>query len=167
MAGNKTVATKASVTKFLDSVEDETKQKDSYVLLEMMQKITGKPPVMWGETIVGFDEYHYKYDSGREGDMLLIGFSPRKQNLTLYVMVHTNDFKKLLGTLGKYKTSKACLYIKRLSDVDLDILYKIIEKSYKYYKKKFHGNLADTIKETDKNLCFANNQEVREEYRNN
>ena len=96
MAGNKTIATKASVTKFLDSVEDDTKRKDSYVLLNMMQKITGKKPVMWGESIVGFDEYHYKYDSGREGDMLLTGFSPRQQNLTLYVMIHTDGFKELL-----------------------------------------------------------------------
>jgi len=164
MAGNKTIATKASATKFLDSVEDETKRKDSYVLLEMMQKITGKKPVMWGESIVGFDEYHYKYDSGREGDMLITGFSPRKQNLTLYVMIHTDGFKKLLTSLGKHKTSKACLYIKRLSDVDTDVLYKIIETSYQYYKKKFGVKISP--KSEDKNLCFANNSEVRDEYKN-
>lgn len=139
MSGNKTVPSTSSVTEFLDAVEDPQKKADAYVLLELMKKITGKRPVMWGPSIVGFGSYHYKYDSGREGDMLLAGFSPRKQNLTLYIMAGFDRYENLMKRLGKHSTGKSCLYIKRLSDIDIDVLSEIISASYEHYNKKYNG----------------------------
>lgn len=138
MSENKTKPTSISVSDFIDSVENETRSADSYVLLEMLQKITGHPAVMWGNSLIGFDSYHYKYDSGREGDMLMVGFSPRKQNLALY----NTGFKRypeLMEKLGKYKTGKSCLYINKLSDVDLKVLSKLFEKSYNHLKVKYNS----------------------------
>jgi hypothetical protein len=135
MAEPKTKVTTASVTAFLNSVPDETKRKDSFVLLEMFEKITHEKAKMWGPAIVGFGLYHYKSErSSQEGDWPLTGFSPRKQNLTLYVL-GSGSLDDLLKKLGKHKTSKACLYIKKLSDVDENILKKIIEKSFTHAKK--------------------------------
>jgi hypothetical protein len=94
---------------------------------------------MWGPSIVGFGSYHYKYDSGREGDMLLAGFSPRKQNLTLYIMAGFDRYENLMKRLGKHSTGKSCLYIKRLSDIDIDVLSEIISASYEHYNKKYNG----------------------------
>ncbi len=131
MADNKTQKNDASVTAFLDSVADIKRRQDSYVVLEMMQIITGLEPKMWGDAIIGFGSEHYRYASGREGDMPLIGFSPRKQNLTLYINMGFDRFQGLLARLGKHKTSKACLYINRLADVDLSVLEEIISHSLK------------------------------------
>lgn len=129
MAKNKTQATDESVKNFLDQVEDEQKRADAYALLDLMREVTGEEAKMWGTSIVGFGSYHYKYESGREGDSMLAGFSPRKQNLTLYIMAGFDEYESLLDSLGKYKTGKACLYIKRLSDVDEDALRTLVERS--------------------------------------
>jgi len=126
MAENKTKQTKASVEAFLDSVPEEQKRKDSYTILKMMKKISGEKPTMWGTSIVGFGKIHYKYESGHEGDTCLLGFSPRKQNLTLYFMSGFDGQGKLLGRLGKHKLGKGCLYINKLTDVDLAVLEELI-----------------------------------------
>lgn len=133
----KTLPNRESVTAFINSVDNETRRKDAKALLAMMKKVTGDKPVMWGPSIVGFGEYHYKYDSGREGDMCLVGFSPRKSNMSIYVMGALGAGEPLLQKLGKHKTGAGCLYINKLDDVDLDVLAKIVEKSYKVTKKKY------------------------------
>lgn len=136
MAEPKTKPTKESVKDFLNKVEPEEKRQDSFTLLEMFQKITGEKAVMWGDSIVGFGQYHYKSERSRqEGDWLLTGFSPRKQNLTLYIMAGNKDNQELLGKLGKHKASGGCLYLNRLSDIDQKVLGKLIEKSYRYMKE--------------------------------
>lgn len=137
MAENKTKPTKLSVDKFIAGVKDESIIKDCYTIIDLMKSVTKKEPVMWGSSIIGFDSYHYKYDSGREGDMCIIGFSPRKQNLTIYLMIGLEKQKENLKKLGKCKTSKACLYIKSLKDVDVKVLKKMIETSYKEMKKLY------------------------------
>ncbi len=139
MAKNKTIPSQASVTEFLDAITDTTKHKDCYALLDVMQKITGKPPVMWGNSIVGFGSYHYKYDTGREGDMPLTAFSPRKQNITIYIMTGFDAYEDLLQQLGPYKTGKSCLYIKRMADVNINILSEIIKSSYDIMDKKYNS----------------------------
>jgi len=117
----KTKVNDASVTDFLNSVTDEQKRKDSLAILKIMKQMTKEEPKMWGASIVGFGSYHYKGASGREGDWMQIGFSPRKQNLTLYLMGGFNAHTDLLKKLGKHKTSVGCLYIKKLEDVDVDV----------------------------------------------
>jgi hypothetical protein len=139
MAEPKTKATKASVQEFLNKVEPEEKRQDSFALLEMFEKITGERAVMWGDSIVGFGQYHYKSERSRqEGDWMLVGFSPRKQNLTLYIL-HGNQDNPALEKLGKHKTSSGgmggCLYINKLSDVDQKVLRKLIENSFQQMKK--------------------------------
>ncbi|SHE92156.1 protein of unknown function (DU1801) [Arenibacter palladensis] len=134
MTENKTKANNKSVIAFLDSMEDEEKRKDAYVLMELFKNITHEPAVMWGESIVGFGSYHYKYDSGREGDMCITGFSPRKANFSIYIMSGFSNQQELLKQLGPHKTGKACLYIKRLSDIDMDVLSEMIRSSYLHYK---------------------------------
>jgi hypothetical protein len=129
MAENKTKATDESVKSFLDGVEDEQKRADAYALLDLMQEVTGEEARMWGTSMVGFGSYHYKYASGREGDAMLAGFSPRKQNLTMYIMAGFDEYESLLDDLGKFKTGKSCLYVKRLSDVDEATLRTLIERS--------------------------------------
>jgi hypothetical protein len=137
MSTIKTQKNDASVTDFLDAVSDETKRKDSYVLLDMFSKITGEEPKMWGASIIGFGQYHYKSErSSQEGDWPLTGFSPRKQNLTLYIMPGFANYSDLLTNLGKHKTSVGCLYINKLSDVDQNVLEKIIKLSFEDMKKK-------------------------------
>lgn len=131
MAENKTKQTKESVSGFLKKVADKDRREDCLKVLEMMQHVTGEEPRMWGSSIVGFGSYHYKYESGREGDSLITGFSPRKSDLTLYIMGGFEPVSGLMGRLGKHKTGKSCLYIKKLDDVDLGVLKKIIEKSVK------------------------------------
>ena len=135
MAENKTTPNDQDVEQFLNSVEDERKRKDSFMILELMKQVTGIEPRMWGSSIVGFGSYHYKYESGREGDMILAGFSPRKQNLTLYNMGGFERYDDLLKKLGKHTTGKGCLYIKRLDDVDLPTLKSLIEESFKHVKQ--------------------------------
>ncbi|MFN3235586.1 MAG: DUF1801 domain-containing protein [Pseudomonadales bacterium] len=134
---NKTQPTKASVTKFLNNIEHDTRRADGKRLLELFKEITGEKPVMWGDSIVGFGQYHYKYASGREGDFLMTGFSPRKSNLSLYVMDGFKQRDQLLAKLGKHKTSVACLYINKLSDVDESVLKQLIQKSYEHMQKTY------------------------------
>ncbi len=129
MADIKTKVNDASVEDFLNAVENGKKRADSFRILEMMAEVTGEPPRMWGTSIVGFGSYHYRYESGREGDMPLVGFSPRKQNLTLYITSDFDRYAGLLGRLGKFKTSKACLYLNRLEDVDLAVLRELVAAS--------------------------------------
>lgn len=129
MADLKTVPSRASVDKFLGGIKDETKRADCYQILEVMKKATKAEPKMWGTSIVGFGHYHYVYDSGREGDWFITGFSPRKQNLTLYMMGGFEQFPELMQKLGKHSTGKGCLYINRLEDVDLQVLRKLITQS--------------------------------------
>lgn len=135
MAELKTKKNDASVTEFLDAVPDEKKRKDCYAVLDMMKKVTRKEPKMWGGSIVGFGEYRYKYETGREGDWFLVGFSPRKQNLTLYVMSGFERFDELMSKLGKHKTGKSCLYINSLDDVDTKVLRELIAESVKANKQ--------------------------------
>ena len=120
---------------FLNSVEDEQKRKDCFEILKMMKQVTRESPKMWGSSIVGFGSYHYKGASGREGDWMLTGFSPRKQNLTLYLMGGFDPHKNLLKKLGKHKTSVGCLYIKNLDDVDKKVLKELVTESVKTMKK--------------------------------
>ena len=137
MAELKTQATTNSVEEFLNTVEPEEKRKDSFALLTMMQKATGEKPVMWGGSIVGFGKYHYKSERSRqEGDWMLVGFSPRKANLTLYILTGLTDPDTELQGLGKFKAGGGCLYIKRLADVDQKLLAKLIKTSYANKKKE-------------------------------
>ena len=135
MAELKTKQTKASVEKFLNGVKDEKKREDSFKILELMKKITKEEPKMWGPSIIGFGNYHYKYASGREGDWPLTCFSPRKQNLTLYIMSGFEEYNDLLNKLGKLKTGKSCLYINKLEDVDLSVLRELVTKSVIHQSK--------------------------------
>ncbi|MCB0240931.1 MAG: DUF1801 domain-containing protein [Anaerolineae bacterium] len=128
----KTQKNDASVEAFLNTVADERKRRDCFTLLEMMQEATGAEPLMWGDSIVGFGEYHYTYASGRAGDWFLTGFAPRKQNLTLYIMAGFDEYDELLGKLGKHSTGKSCLYIKRLADVDMAALNELIALSVRH-----------------------------------
>lgn len=137
MAENKTKANKASVTEFINSIEDRQKRADVRKVAAMMRKATGKRAKMWGPSIVGFGTYHYKYESGREGDFMVSGFSPRKQALTVYILAGFKRFDALMSKLGTYKTGKSCLYIKRLSDVDEKVLQKLIDGSVKYMRKNY------------------------------
>src|ERR1700681_1571998 len=129
MAENKTKPTKVSVTAFIDALTDQTKRADAKALVKLMQSATGEKPKMWGPSIIGFGSYHYKYDSGREGDMPLAGFSPRKAATVLYIMTGFSDSEALLGKLGKHTAGKACLYIKKLADVDDKVLKALVVKS--------------------------------------
>jgi len=134
---NKTRPEKASVAAFINAVENETRKSDAKVILALMKKVTSKKPVMWGASIVGFGQYHYKYESGREGDSLNVGFSPRKANMVLYVLGSLKDDDPLLSRLGKHKTGRSCLYINKLEDINEKVLIKIIDKSYKATKKRW------------------------------
>jgi hypothetical protein len=127
----KTKKTSASVSAFLDSVGDESVRKDCRTLVQMMKKATKAQPKMWGPSIVGFGDYRYKYETGREGDWFRAGFSPRKNALTLYVMSGFPKHAELMSKLGKHKTGKGCLYIKQLADVDMRVLEQLIERSVK------------------------------------
>lgn len=133
---NKTVATEASVDTYLDSV-DEKRRADCRELVEMMSKITKAEPKMWGPSIVGFGSYHYKYDSGREGEFMLTGFAARKNALTLYVMTGFDSAPELMEKLGTYKTGKSCLYIKRLDEIHRPTLRQLIRRSVSAMKKKY------------------------------
>jgi len=136
MAEQKTKPTEQTVANFLDGVADENVRKDCFDLVRLMEKATAFPPVMWGGSIVGFGQYHYKYESGHEGYSCLAGFSPRKQNISLYVMGFENR-QTLLDKLGKYKAGKGCLYIKKLSDVDSQVLEQLVKESAAYLQKKY------------------------------
>lgn len=131
MAQNKTTPTQASVSAFVRGLTETARQSDAKALIELMEKATGEKPKMWGPSIVGFGSLHYKYESGREGDTVLVGFSPRKAALVLYGVTTSNDASALLSKLGKHTTGKGCLYIKNLSDVDQKILEQLIVRAVK------------------------------------
>jgi hypothetical protein len=136
MAENKTKQTEASVRKFINSVTDEQKRADAFAILEMMQRATKMEPKMWGTAIIGFGSVHYKYESGREGDICMMGFSPRKQSISLYLPGGHTAYAAELKQLGKYETGKGCLYINKLAEVDSTVLKKIFEKGLKLSAKK-------------------------------
>ena len=135
MSENKTRPTESDVVDFLNNVEHKTRRQDGLTLLEMMKEITEEDAVMWGTSIVGFGSYHYKYESGREGDMPLVGFSPRKQSMTVYIMPGFDAYETLLGELGKHKIGRSCLYINKLADVDESVLRRLIKESYIHMKE--------------------------------
>ncbi len=135
MAEIKTKRRTASVNAFLESIKDQTRRKDCHTIVKLMKQATNAEPAMWGPSIVGFGTYHYKYESGREGDWFLTGFSPRQQALTLYIMSGFKRYDTLMKKLGTHKTGKSCLYIKRLADVDLAVLEELIQQSVKHIAK--------------------------------
>lgn len=137
MTALKTQENDGNVKAFLNEVEDEQKRKDCFVLLELIQNITGEQPKMWGPSIVGFGSYHYKYESGREGNWFLTGFSPRKQNITVYIMPGFERYKSLTEKLGKFTTGKSCLYFKKLEHIDQDVLAEMISESVAQMKKEY------------------------------
>jgi len=132
MAKLKTQRTAASVPAFLKSIADDDRRKDCQTLVRVMKRAVGAEPKMWGPSIVGFGHYHYKYASGRENDWFLAGFSPRKQDLTLYIMAGFDRYDALMTKLGKHKTGKSCLYVKRLADIDVAVLEELISASVKH-----------------------------------
>ena len=136
MAENKTRKTGASVEAFLDGVEHARRRADGRVLLEMMKEVTGLAPDMWGPGIVGFGDYHYRYESGREGDFFLVGFSPRKQNLSLYIPSGFPEHDALLAALGKHRKGASCLYVNKLADVDLAVLRELIARGFEHARSR-------------------------------
>ena len=145
MAEPKTKATDKNPKDFLNTIEPEQKRKDGFTVLELFQKVTREEPVMWGDSMIGFGKYHYKSErSSQEGDWFLVGFSPRKQNLTLYIMHGNKDNEEMLKKLGKYKMGGGCLYINKLSDVDQKILATLIEKSFQFMKKAAYKDLISS-----------------------
>jgi len=137
MTGLKTKPTNKSVEQFLKKVENPTKREDSFKILELMKEVTQEKPVIWGDSIVGFGSYHYKYASSREGDWPVVGFSPRKQNLALYIMTGFDRYEEILENLGKFKTGKSCLYINKLNDVNMQSLKKLVSESVKHMKEQY------------------------------
>lgn len=139
MAANKTIANDTSVNAFIDTVEDERKRADSHELIELMRTITGHEPKLWGSSLVGFDSYHYRYASGREGDFFITGFSPRKTALAIYIMPGFDDYAEQLQRLGPHKTGKSCLYVKNLDAIDRDVLGEIIRDSVSAMRERYPG----------------------------
>lgn len=137
MTKNKTEFTDKNVDDFLQTLESEQKRKDSYELIALMEKITGEKAKMWGSTIVGFGNYHYKYESGHEGNAPLIGFSPRKTAISLYVFTGLQEHEHMLENLGKFTMGKACIYVKRLTDINLDALTGLLNHSIDYVSTKY------------------------------
>lgn len=140
MSDLKTQPTSADVGAFLASVEDKQKRDDCRQICAWMQEATGASPQMWGASIVGFGSYHYRYASGREGNWFLTGFAPRAQNISLYIMAGFSAYEELMSRLGKYKTGKSCLYIKRLSDVDSEVLKQLMNESLAYMRTTYETN---------------------------
>lgn len=137
MADLKTKENDRDVLAFINGLENEQRKSDCKELLKLFSEITNEQPKMWGSSIIGFGSYHYKYESGREGDWFLTGFSPRKSNLSIYITSGFKEYENLLEELGKYKTGSSCLYVKKLSDIDTSKLAKLVEKSVKFMKKKY------------------------------
>ncbi len=134
---NKTQENEADVTAFLEAIEYPQRREDCKKIALLMAKISGDPAKMWGTSIVGFGRYHYKYDSGREGDSMRIGFSPRARNIALYIITGFGNYQKLLVRLGKHKTGKSCLYIKKLADVDAGVLTELITRDLKTMDERY------------------------------
>jgi hypothetical protein len=137
MARNKTTETENSIIDFINTAPDEAKRKDAFELLEIMQEVTGFEPKMWGSGIIGYGKYHYRYESGHEGDAPLAGFSPRKDAISLYLTSSFEDKQELLSKFGKHKAGKGCIYIKKLTDIDLEILKSMISASVKEIQKLY------------------------------
>lgn len=137
MAELKTKKTEASAAAFLDAITDDSRRADCKAVAKLMQKVTGEKPKMWGTSMVGFGTYHYVYASGREGDWPLTGFSPRKEALTLYIMSGFEGEPALMKKLGKFKTGKSCLYVKRLADLDTKVLEELVARSVAYMRDKY------------------------------
>lgn len=137
MSGNKTRPTDQSVEAFIDSLDDQQKIADSYSLIDLMKEVTGCEPKMWGPSIIGFDQYHYKYESAREGDFLKVGFSPRKREFSIYIMSGFKKHEELMKKLGKHRTGKSCLYVKRLEDINLDVLRDLVQESVRLVNEKY------------------------------
>ncbi len=137
MAKNKTTETDRNVIEFVNSVENEVRRKDSFTLIDLFRAITGKEPKMWGPTIIGFGSYHYRYASGHEGDMPLAAFSPRKPALVLYFETEFENRTELLSQLGKHTSSKACVYVKKLEDLNLSVLEKMVKNSINHTLKLY------------------------------
>ena len=135
MSRLKTKPTEIKVEDFLNAVDNEKKRQDSYTIIKIMKEITKQEPYMWGPSIIGFGTYHYKYDSGHEGDAPVAGFSPRKDAFSIYIMAGFTGYQELMDKLGKYKMGKACLYVKKLEDIDIEILKELIKKSVEYCKQ--------------------------------
>lgn len=135
MAELKTKPHHGSVEAFLESVENQRRREDAFTVLDLMKRVTGQEPVMWGGSIVGFGSYHYKYESGREGDWFVAGFSPRVQALTLYIMSGFSKHDELRSKLGKHTTGKSCLYIKKLDDVDMEVLEELVRRSVEHVSR--------------------------------
>lgn len=142
MSVNKTQATEASVVSFITAVKPDQKRQDAFELLKIMEDLSGYKAKMWGESIVGLGQYHYKYGSGREGDHMRLGFSPRKTKFSLYIMSGFEEYKDLLSELGKHKLGKSCLYINKLSDVKTDVLKKIIQASLDYMQEQYPEDVS-------------------------
>ena len=138
MAENKTKPTKARVSEFLQTVDNPKRRADAKKVLAMMRRATGKRATRWGSSMVGFGRYRYKYESGREGEFMLTGLSPRKQNLVVYIMPGFDPFESYLKKLGKYKTGRSCLYINKLEDVNEEVLEKLIAASVKLMRKRYN-----------------------------
>jgi len=137
MSDNKTQPTIISPAEFIASVEPDRRRKEGEILLELFEKTTGWKPKMWGPSIIGFGEYHYKYETGREGDFMATGFSPRKAKLSIYIMPGYSDYGSIMQRLGKHSVGKSCLYINKLDDIDLDVLTELIETGVKDLSKKY------------------------------
>lgn len=137
MATNKTKATEESVSGFINAVENERKRNDAFEILRMMETLSGFPAKMWGPSIIGFGSYHYKYESGHEGDAPRLGFSPRKANIVLYLATNFENRDGLLAKLGKHRTSVACIYINKLSDIDKEVLAEMITNSMRYMEERY------------------------------
>ena len=137
MAENKTKPTGQDVQRFLDAVSDERRRSDAYVLSSMMERVTGEPPVLWGPSIVGFGKYRYRYDSGREGEAGVAGFSPRTKEMVVYLPADPRDKEELLARLGPHRMGKCCLYLKRLSDVDQDVLKTLVTQSMEAIRERY------------------------------
>ena len=137
MSQRKTMENSADVNAFLDAVDNPRRRSDAKQLLALMRKVTGAPPKMWGPGIVGFGKYHYRYASGREGESLRVGFSPRKQNLVIYIMPGFSDYGEILEKLGKFRTGRSCLYVNKLDDVDLVLLEQLVRESFREMKRRY------------------------------
>ena len=137
MSTLKTQQNDADVEGFLAAVENDRRREDSFTVLELMKRITGEKPRMWGTSIVGFGSYHYRYASGREGEWPRIGFSPRKQSLTIYVMPGFSTYDELLSRLGKHRTGKSCLYVNKLADIDMDVLEQLVVSSLETMRERY------------------------------
>ena len=132
----KTQVTDQKVEDFVNAIDDDRRKQDALDLIDLMADVTGEPPLMWGPSIIGFGSYHFKYESGREGDFMTCGFSPRKGKHSIYIMASFDQFPELMERLGKYTTGKSCLYIKKLEDVDRGVLRQLVEESVDYIKNK-------------------------------